>query len=1508
MNEAQDPNRTVDIPSEPADALNAGLAAGFARPAAGPSSVLSRLRDSLGDLRPPLLKEAQGESAHIVQPKSDAMPPPEQTGDRYQLQGEIARGGMGAVLRGRDVDLGRDLAVKVLLEKYVDRPEVARRFIEEAQIGGQLQHPGVVPVYDIGHFGQRPFFTMKLVKGQTLAALLSERTELAAERPRFLDIALKVAQTVAYAHAKGVIHRDLKPANIMVGNFGEVQVMDWGLAKVLAEGGLADEERANRDHQEREDVTTIRTARSSGSGVGTNTEAGSLLGTPAYMPPEQANGDIAHLDRRADVFGLGAILCEVLTGKPPYVGRSSEEVRRKAANGDLADANVRLDACGTDAELIKLTKSCLCPEAIDRPKDAQAVVEGLSDYLNGVQERLHQAELAHAAEVARTQEAQATAAQERKAKEAAQARALAERQARRLTLALAATVLLALTLGGGGWLWVKADRDARTAQVAREVNEALNKATALREQAKTATTGGAELFAQAREQASRALALVESGPADDVLKAEVQRLKAELDEQEKDRELIAALDEARLAQADTLAENRFASERAVPKFRTAFAAYGLPAGQGEPAAVAVRIRQRPAAVREAIVAALDEWDLLAGKADFGIEEPHRQWLRAVLDAADVDDWGRQVRAARGVEGPTQRRAVLEKLAASADVAKVPARALTLLAQQLRPSQAADLMRRAQHEHPADFWVNERLAWALRSMTPPETAEAVRFLTAAVALRPDSPGCLMNLGRMLQDAGQLDEAIACLQKVIALDPKYAVAHSNLGVALAAKGRVDEAIACHQKAIELDPNLAGAHSNLGVMLKAKGQLDEALACFQKAIALDPKEARAHHNLGVVLQAKGLWDGAIASYRKAILLAPKDTLSHIGLGTILCDVNHDYDAAIACFKKAVELDPKSASAHSDLGHALELRGRLEEALACHRRAIELDPKSAMAHIGLGAFFSDKKGDHDAAIACFKKAVEVDPKSAQAHSNLGVALYVKGQVDDAIASYRKAIELDPKFAHAYSMLGVALVQKDRTDQAIGTFQKALALDPKLVEAHYNLGIALQRKGRVDEAIACFQRAIELGAKAAAAHYKLGVALRDRGRVDEAIACFQRAIEIDPKDAMAHIDLGNALADKGRVGAAITCLKKAIEIDPKSVAAHAGLGVILCDLKRDFDGAIASFQKAIALEPKSVVIHFNLGNALGAKGRVDEAIASYQRAIALDPKLAPAHFNLGSALADKGEVDAAIACYRKVIALDPKHARAHYGLGLVLTQKGQLGAAIASFQKAIELQPKFAQAHCTLGIALQQDGRFAESLAAYQRGHELGTKQPGWSYPSARWVREAERLAALESKLPAYLKGEFQPRDTTERIDLIRVCHGKKLHAAAARLYADAVAESPKLADDPEAHHRYNAACDAALAAAGQGEDAARLGDEERARLRQQALGWLRAELVAYTKLMASGPPAARDDVLKRLQHWRRDSDLSGVRDAAALAKLPAEERAACEKLWADVANLLTKAEEKTK
>jgi serine/threonine-protein kinase len=558
-----------------------------------------------------------GDFVPMAAAKSKAMPTPEETGGRYQLTDEIARGTMAVVLRGRDLDLGRDMAVKVLREEYANRQEVARRFIAEAQIHGQLQHPGIVPVYDIGRFGNRPFFTMKLVKGKTLAALLAERAGPREDLPQFLNVVLLVAQTLAYAHAKGVIHRDLEPANIMVGAFGEVQVMDWGLSRVVGQGNGVEEGEVNRDT------------------FGTAGEAGSLLGTPAYMAPEQANGYLAIVDRRMDVFGLGAILCEVLTGEPPYGGGSAEEVRRKAADADLTDALARLNTCGADGELVGLAIACLAPGTADRPKDAQAVAEALTTYLDGMQSRLQQAQVTKAE---------------------AKGKRMGQVQRRLLTMALAAMGLLAV-LGAGHWVWAAADSNSRQKQLVRDINEALDKATTLREQARAVVNGGRELLAQAREQMQRALALAEYGPVDAGLIAKVRRLQAELDEEEKDRKLVVVLEEARLVQAETLTgENRFALERAVPMFREAFRAFGLPAGKGEPAAAAVRIRERPALVREAIIAALDEWIELAENPAFKLSEPHLRWLRALAEATEPDNgWGRVCTAGPPGEKPGQAK-------------------------------------------------------------------------------------------------------------------------------------------------------------------------------------------------------------------------------------------------------------------------------------------------------------------------------------------------------------------------------------------------------------------------------------------------------------------------------------------------------------------------------------------------------------------------------------------------------------------------------------------------------------------------------------------------------------------------------------------------------------------------------------------------------------------------------------------------------------------------------------
>jgi WD40 repeat protein len=352
--------------------------------------------------------------------------PPARAG-RFRLGQELARGGMGVVYCARDESLGRDVAVKILHQRYLVDDLVSQRFLDEARITAQLQHPGIPPVFEVGRLGDdRPYLAMKLIKGRTLEDLLNERPEPASERGRFLAVFQQVCQAVGYAHSKHILHRDLKPANVMVGAFGEVQVMDWGLAKLLVPGGTAAQEPAA--HTEITGGTVIQTARSNDSG----TLAGSMLGTPAFSAPEQAGGELDRLDERTDVFGLGAILCVILTGVPPYTGKSTEEIRLLAIRGTLADAHARLDQCGADAKVVELCRACLSAEREARPRDAGAVAAAVAGYLAGVEERARQAELERAASEVRTAE---------------------QRKRRRIKLTLVATVLLALVGGIVATTW-----------------------------------------------------------------------------------------------------------------------------------------------------------------------------------------------------------------------------------------------------------------------------------------------------------------------------------------------------------------------------------------------------------------------------------------------------------------------------------------------------------------------------------------------------------------------------------------------------------------------------------------------------------------------------------------------------------------------------------------------------------------------------------------------------------------------------------------------------------------------------------------------------------------------------------------------------------------------------------------------------------------------------------------------------------------------------------------------
>jgi serine/threonine protein kinase len=362
---------------------------------------------------------------------------------RYEKVGTIGQGGIGLILRVLDRHSQRPLAIKKLRDKYRKDRRANLRLEREAILTGSLQHPGIPPVHDHGLLADSSvFFAMKLVDGTTLAEILDGRSKGNDDLPSLIGIFEQVAQTVAYAHAEQVVHRDLKPQNIMVGKFGEVQVMDWGMGKRIRElpaSGPASEGNQSSEPSKAKPSALPATetkAKSFDSSfydpMTSITETGEVFGTPAYMAPEQAKGQVEAIRPSTDVFGLGAILFEILTHSRLYEQNDAGQVLVMAAKGDQRHARTKLEDSGASPELVELCLRCLEVDQAKRFQDADQVADAITAYQDGVQTRL------------RTAEAERTAAE---------VQASEERKRRRTATWLTGAIALTFIAGLAGVLW-----------------------------------------------------------------------------------------------------------------------------------------------------------------------------------------------------------------------------------------------------------------------------------------------------------------------------------------------------------------------------------------------------------------------------------------------------------------------------------------------------------------------------------------------------------------------------------------------------------------------------------------------------------------------------------------------------------------------------------------------------------------------------------------------------------------------------------------------------------------------------------------------------------------------------------------------------------------------------------------------------------------------------------------------------------------------------------------------
>jgi serine/threonine protein kinase len=1060
----------------------------------------------------------------------ESSPLPRQIGD-YEVLSEIARGGMGVVYRASDPALGRVIAVKMLQDCYGPDSAAAHRFANEARITAQLQHPGIPPVHEVGALPDgRPFLAMKLIQGRTLEELLKERSSAAAslrpladsqrhvtnlppqDLPRFVAIFEAVCQAVAYAHAHGVIHRDLKPANVMVGSFGEVQVMDWGLAKQLriADCGWPRIEEADSTLLDSLSSTESRVAKATAMGARVagaesskprlgdaepglrrlspghlaevqtlsetedlRTHAGSVLGTPAYMPPEQALGALDEVDCRSDAFGLGAILVAILTGRPPFARPTAEATRVMAARGEVGECFARLDGGGADAGLVALCKRCLDPRRQDRPADAGEVARAVAELRAAADERARRAESEMAA---------------------AAARALERRKRRRLWLA-AATALAVAVISGLSAVLVVQDRARRDLEAKNQQLE--------NEQAKVENR-----FEMARKAIAAFHTTVEK---DKALESEQFRpLRANL--------LQSAAGFYRELEGLLANETDTKSRKA------------LADGYYQLGGLTERIGEQ--------------------KSALGV---YRQSLAIRRELAELPEAGPDARLNVAIAV----RAVGRMLMATGDNAGA------LQAYE----EARDLAAGVEAESPTDF-VRQTLAHShvsvgilLRQTGKPDKARAEYekaqvIYKSLVAANPAVAEFQLDLGNdhnmiglLWSEAGKPGEALVEYEKARVIWERLAHAHPteanyqralglshvNIGFTLNQRDKLVEALAEFEEARKIQQRLADANPavtlfqselgitqfNIGELLNRTGKPSEGLAAYERSREIHQRLAganpavtqfqhmlaRNHHAIGYILSETGKPVEALAEYRKA-----RDIQQRLA----------DASPNVTFFQVSL------AWSHFDMGNLLRNNGKPDEALSAHRKALAIRQKLADANPNVAKFPRD--------LGC-------------SHYSVGQMLNEMGKPVEALSAHRKALAIRQKLAGA--------------NPTVADFQRDLA------QSQTSIGRLHAQQGRFADAFTALDAALAILRPLTGHTSHVGLSLAYRGwaqaragKPKEAADDLRRAVELWDKDPAPPIEMR---FERARALALLTGL-----------SAHPHSGVKAAEAKAFADRAVAALAEAV--------------------------------------------------------------------------------------------------------------------------------------------------------------------------------------------------------------------------------------------------------------------------------------------------------------------------------------------
>lgn len=1264
-------------------------------------------------------------------------------GIKYAAYNELGRGGMGVVLGVRDNDLRRRVAMKVVRSDRV-KPGTKtgdmalQRFVEEAQITGQLEHPNIVPVHELGADAKgRVYFTMKLVHGRPLNEIIRElrRGDEATGREfsldRLLNIFMKVCDAIAFAHSHNVVHRDLKPENIMIGRFGEVLVMDWGLARILDRDEPGLPERADGIETDSR-VRKVETGERQGSALSME---GTIAGTPAYMAPEQARGEVSRIDQRTDIFALGAILYEILVLRPPYTAEGATAIIEQAARGLLIDPFERiagdeqlrerlsrLPGGRIPRELAAIAMHALAANRDHRYPTAQALKEDVENYLAGRPVSVHRDPLT--VRMAKWVRRHPTLSMSSGAAAAV------------LLISVASIMFIVAqarqeAIRQQGEI-VAASREAEQQAGKRAQAEAELKEAALRRERALETRAEATAaYRRGAEQFDRATAMIDP---------EVRR-------------------QAREKAADSLAA---AMERDGEYFDPVFALARLMHLFGEESALEYYDRANSVVVSgtgrgdaRALVYAGDFAREVAGDLELAEryyrrasevdpEDPHalvgRGWI-AILhgEFEQARDFAVQARGKSealwepwylegcvlGSELTPDGRAfnpIYDPVRAEALLTEAQARnnreggifsergAVRINLGNMKAAEAD--LRRAIELAPGSPVPKLNLTIALRKQG--KSKEALAITTELVSKNEDFYQVWSNHGMSLLHEGRADEALEALEKSLELRSDRPVAHNNMAFILISLGRHDEARAQAEKALEIEPRMVSSwllistiHEDAGEYAEALSAVNQALAIRQddhialarkarvllrqdnvsearevieRAYEIAPADSNVMKTFAAILQAQQEYRRAIEIYETVLESTPDDWEAQLNLATSL-HLTSKLLRALYHAERAVKLRPGDSATQFRYGTLLLHLGRSTEALPYFREATELDPAYIDAWVNR-ASAANGAGELEEARDASKQVVEHQPGNVLGWVNLGRAELALGNVDAAGRAADQANSVEAPDARTKSMAADLCYQLGRYDEAWKAAQAALSMDSTDADAWRAMARGLYGVGRLHESLQAANKLVEMRPQDINALNLVATLHLELGQYREADAAARRALEADPASAMAYTTLADARSRQGQHLRAIDAYEAALRIDSSVATTWLNLGVSWLILG-DYDRSIPPFKTATGLDETLAPAWEYWGTALQAQGRSTEAKPKLEKAVELTPNSAGAHSNLANAHYSLGELEDAIEHADKAVKLNPRNASGWYRKGMSHFDLGQWAPAAAAFEQVAALAPQ---------------------------------------------------------------------------------------------------------------------------------------------------------------------------------------------------------------------------------